>query len=843
MSLTESQVREALETCAAEPVHIPGIVQPFACLIAADIQSQTIAYASENSPDFLGVAPETLFGKTLTQVLGPDVTHQLANMLATGTSDKTAEMLGDFIVNDSLQTLHAFTSDNHIIVEIEPAQPDSFTAAEQLKALSVLMAQVESCETEQSLFDITTRALRRITGFDRVKVYRFDHEFNGEVVAEDRRNSMPSFLGLCFPHWDIPAQAREIMRQLPVRFITDARQTPVPLLARDKTLLPLNITLAGTRGVSAVHMEYLNNMGIQSTMTLSIMVEGKLWGIISFHHIKPRVPSPNIRAFLAGFQRIFTTKLNLLRQKSRLDYVARVDALNAQVMEDIDEQDVFESFAKTVLQVIEADGLFLATGNSHQTYGTVPSEPLLSDIRNHALNNTDLKVIENLSETFPNQKAAANGCAGVIIVPDQEARRLLFFRQERLRDVTWAGNPEKTIEPHEGKHRLSPRGSFSTYMQQVSGHCAPWSEQDQYFAERIWSFFDSFRRNEMVKSLSRQQQIMIDELNHRVRNILTLVRSISQQARRTYGSLESYSKTLEARISALAASHDLASGSLLKAVPIQDLILKEFEPYQSEDEQRLHLFGQGAAVLAEIAPIFSLVIHELVTNAVKYGALSQSGGRVSIRLSQTDEGLQLDWQETGGPAVSEPSEFGFGTTLIRQAIPHELNGAVSLRFKADGVVVRMTLPQDVLETDLQNIAALPEGAMPLPEMRPDTIDLSQVSCLVLEDNFVIGEGMRQQLLDFGLGAVEVVSNLEAARAYLASEQPSFCILDVNLGRGATSMDLAHELRNSGMPFFFVSGYGDTGQLDEGLKGILSLTKPATSEEFLAAIKSTLATIA
>lgn len=839
MSLTDQQVREALDTCAAEPVHIPGTVQPFACLLAADRNTHEIVHASENCAEFIGMHPETAFGQTLRQVLGREAAHELNNMLARDDTDQVAELLGDFIIADNLQTLHAFTSAGFIVVEIETAQPNTFAAAEQLKALSFLMGQIENCDTEQALFDVTTRALRHITGFDRVKVYRFDHEFNGEVVSEDRRASMPSYLGLHFPHWDIPAQARDIMRQLPVRCITDTMQTPVPLLAQNASAPPLNILLANARGVSAVHMEYLNNMGVQATMTLSIVIENTLWGLISFHHETPRVPAPNIRAFLTSFQQIFATKLRALRQQRRLDFVVNVNALSEQVLDMIAEPEVFQSFAHMAMQIIKADGFMLADEEKSWVLGQVPDEPFRSMLRDLIDQDKNAQMIENMGMVFPDHTQDFNGCAGVIIVPQDRDQTLLFFRKERMRDVTWAGNPEKTIEPHDGKNRLHPRGSFSTYLQQVRGYCLPWSDQDKYFAERILLMVNTVRRRDLATSLARQQQIMIDELNHRVRNILALVRSVSQQARKSYGSLESYSKTLEARINALAASHDLASGSMRTAVPIRDLILKEFEPYTADQQTRLTLTGGGEALLADIAPIFSLVIHELLTNAVKYGALSNDTGKISIVLDGEPDGLTLTWRETGGPPVTQPAEFGFGSTLIQQAVPHELNGDARLMFNTGGVEAHLRLPADVFETDGNNISGIPKGIWPVANEAAEPGDLSRISCLVLEDNFVIGEGMRQQLEDFGIGSVEVVSNIDAARAHLAAEEPSFCILDVNLGRGQTSMDLAHELRNSGKPFFFVSGYGDTGQLDEGLKDIQSLTKPTTSDELLEAIMSTI----
>ncbi|MEO0990644.1 MAG: HWE histidine kinase domain-containing protein, partial [Pseudomonadota bacterium] len=429
------------------------------------------------------------------------------------------------------------------------------------------------------------------------------------------------------------------------------------------------------------------------------------------------------------------------------------------------------------------------------------------------------------------------GAAGAIVFAPVQDRAFFVFRREQVREINWAGNPEKTIETVDNRTRLSPRGSFSTYLAQLRGHSKPWSQQDLYFSSRIWSIVNSVERREMITAMNRQQKIMIDELNHRVRNILALVRSVSQQARRSsYGSLESYSASLEARIQALAASHNLASGSVVSAVSVHHLIRTEFAPFGVEREARLVLSGEDKPIRAEVAPIFSLVIHELVTNAVKYGALSNDDGKVLVGIAERDGGLDVVWLERGGPPVVEPKERGFGSALISDAIPHELNGTVLHEFRAEGVTAEFHLPPAVFEIgDVASVTVgepitrkAVAGTAPKPEF-------GLMSCLIVEDNFVIARGLHDQLVGLGVGSVEIASSVETALALLEAEAPDFALLDVNLNRDETSGPIAHWLRAHHVPFLFVTGYGDNENLPPNMSDVPRLTKPTPTADLAATI--------
>ncbi len=834
--MTDVRVHEALETCASEPVRTPGIIQPFGYLIASDIASGVVRHASENCGDLFRKPLREIFGKHLRDLLGPEIWHAAANYAGLGETRPKRYFAGLWPAGENGHAINLSRTADTLVLEIESLGETPTVSPEMIREQSFLINEIQQCSDLPTLFDRTTRLLRHVTGFDRVMLYQFDPSWNGEVLAEARKGSLEPFLGLRFPHWDIPEQARAIMLDVDIRMISDVDQTPVPIMAQSEGLPPLDITHAQMRGVSEVHMQYLRNMGTGSSLTLSVVLDGHLWGIISFHHERPMVLAPEIRSILtSGVLPVFCLKLGLQRNETSMRLVRRVEDVQQTIQNSVDRRlDVTQMLSVSgpdICHSLGAHGIALLSGAQTHRFGITLPDEVIEDLVSLAWEHgSEPLMIDDLATVLPKHLDKLEDTAGVIIHMRPDARGLMLFRPAIVQRVNWAGNPEKTIETVDGNARLQPRGSFARYLEETRGCSQPWTDGDRRLVKQLSPLLSAIERQSFLNDLTRQQLIMIGELNHRVRNILALVRSVSSQARKEGGSLESYSQALEARVEALAAAHDIGAGAALAAVSIRKIIELETAPYQEAHTPRISVGGSDIAIRAELAPLLALVIHEMMTNAVKYGAVSGSEGTIDIDIQHDSEGTQVTWVERGGPPVSEPKRLGFGTTLIKQAVPHELGGTSELSFLPEGVVVNLFIPSEALEAVSQQGDEKRSIADAVIADAPSRLNNGLI--MVVEDNYMIALGLQTDLNELGYPNTEVFGSARQALEFLEQSSPALALLDWNLGAGTTSLPIATELRKRKVPVVIVTGYGARVSIPPELDKVPVLTKPATQKDLL-----------
>lgn len=823
-------VASALDECAKEPVHTPGAIQPIGVLLGCQLDTGKTVHASANATDLFSCDISDVLGRELRDLLGADIWHAVNNFAGLSVFSQQRLFAGVWAQNGSEYAIHVSMSSGIVVVEIESAAEMPATSPEMLREQTFMISQIQACEEHDSLFDLTCRLLRHVTGFDRVMIYKFDSEWNGQVLAEARKASLEPFVGLHFPHWDVPEQARAIMARIKLRLIEDIDYAKVPLVALSPDTTPLDISLAQSRAVSPIHLQYLRNMGTRATMTLSVVVNDTLWGIISFHHERPRLLSSEVRQVLTtGVLPVFCLKLDLLGLKANEMLSRRFENLQSDIQTELElgtnTSTLLDAIGPTICETLDVAGLVVATGSQNYAYGCVPQQALLQHLVQRTQRQADDKlIIESLSSELPEHLATTAEVAGVLAIAQSQSRCLLLFRREaKHQDIVWAGNPSKTIKKVDGQARLEPRGSFSSYLEIIDKRCKAWSDQDQRLARQLWPLLSTAERREYMESLSRQQNLMINELNHRVRNILALVKSVSQRASRDHGTLQSYSQALESRIMALAAAHEIGAGSAQSSVSIRRIIALEAQPF--DGQSRFFVTGHDFKIKADIAPILALVIHELTTNAVKHGALSTATGRIDVKITKATTECILEWTESNGPNVRQPSSMGFGTTLIQHAVPYELNGLSTVNFAPNGLQVVLTLPASAIHHSLNS------SDIEAPESTVENLvihkDLKARVALILEDNFMIATDMEAELAKLGFVSIQVCASADDALAFLETSTPGLALLDLNLGQGKTSLDVATELVGRGVPTVFVTGYGDTFPLPPHLDGLTKLIKPVS----------------
>ncbi len=824
-----------LTSCDREPIHVLGRVQEFGFLLAIS-SDWVVAQASENIGDHLDVHVDDLLGSNLAETFSLEAVRRLRSAVAALDGAMSIERIfGLRLLNGGRSfDVAVHRSGGKIVIEGEPSVGDS--PKDITSSVYPLIARLGKVESVGELCQNAARHLRVLTGFDRVMVYRFGEDGSGTVIAEQHKSGMEPFLNLRYPASDIPQQARALYVKNPIRIIADASKDGAiirPERAPDGQ--PLDLSLSSTRAVSSIHLEYLRNMGVAASMSVSIIKRGKLWGLFACHHETPRTLPYSIRTAAELFGHLFSFILDQKENDQEREDVNRARLLHDQLMVQItDGSDLAQNFhliASTIGSVIPFDGVALYVDGEYKSEGSVPTrEEFLGLAR--FLNTAAASQVfhtDSISKLHEPGADFSDRAAGMLVLPVSRRPRdyLVFFRREVAHDVHWAGNPDKPAELGPNGIRLTPRKSFEAWKQTVHGQSKPWTPTEYRAAEAlrvtllevVLRITDSHIRER--EKAQEKQELLIAELNHRVRNILNLIHSLVQQSRGTTTDVTEFTDVVGGRIQALARAHDQITRELWQPASVRDLIETEAEAYLFDKAKRIRIEGPDANVEPKAFTTISLVIHELTTNAAKYGALSDRSGHINVTLEQTgDDALRITWKESGGPIISKaPSRKGFGTTIIERSIPYELQGDADIRFETTGLKASFLIPA-------QNIASFGDRSVEQSgaEVSSDQTGSLEGEVLVVEDNMIIALDAEEFLTALGASGVSVASTVQDGLKLVETRRFTAAVLDVNLGT-ETSEPVARKLIELDIPFVFASGYGDNAALQEAFPNVPMVQKP------------------
>lgn len=827
--------RVDLTNCDREPIHLLGRVQKFGFLLAVS-PDWVISHLSENVRDFLGVGAAPLIGKPSDALLPPETIHTIRNQLQFLNPQRGVEVIYDLklIGTESRFDASVHRLDDTVIIEFEPATPVEGAASDMANVRNAIdrMADLPSLA---AVYNHTVRFVKVITGFDRVMLYKFGADDTGEVIAEAKRHDLDPFLNLRYPASDIPKQARALYIENPIRLIADVMDNGAPILTVNGEVLDLSGSRL--RSVSPIHLEYLRNMNVGASMSISVIVNGALWGLIACHHGNSHVPSMRLRntALLFGHMLSLVLQTRFAAEERANDAV--VSRLTTHISRTLSKEtttpELLRSSAESFAEILGADGYAVVQERKVVTGGATPDEKdvlALAD-RLNALPGNAVYASHALAGFMAEAAGFADKAAGVLSIPISRSPRdyLLFFRAELVQQVNWAGDPEKPVSFGPNGARLTPRKSFETWQTTVRGQSAPWSAADIRAASqlRVMLLEVVLRLTEEAgrerKRANEKQELLIAELNHRVRNILGLVRGLIAQTSAGTISTEELVGKLDSRVQALARAHDQITRHHWAPAALETLIRTEAESYLLDKKARVETSGDNVLLTAKAYASVALVIHELMTNSAKYGALSSEGGKVRINWTLgDDQSLKIEWREVGGPPVQAPERRGFGSTIIERAIPFELSGRAEMSYLLEGVTGRFWLPAEhvVIEED----AATPAPAAPKVS-RTEAFQPPQ-SVLIVEDNLMIAMDAEVIFEQLGSGETAVAPTAAAAMDMIGRRDSpfAFALLDINLGN-ETSFEVARALKRDGVPFLFASGYGDSLTMPEDLEDIRILSKP------------------
>jgi len=452
MTHLSADERLRLDQCVREPIRTPGRIQSHGILFAVNNATSTIDIVSENASAWLGKAVSDLGSPSLEWCVTSGV-H----------SDPVRVEVGG-------NNYEAIVSEvgNRVLVELEfEAGHPEFASTSVMGAIQRLGLAQDAAELRHS----AAEEIRRITGFDRVMVYRFFDDGHGEVAGESADPAMESYLGLHFPASDIPQQARSLYITKLSRAIVGTADDGVPLLTSDPDAEPIDLSQSELRSVSPHHLQFMRNMGQDSTLSFSLVSDGRLIGMVTCAHRTTRRLPVLLRRALEVLASQLTLQLtaieSITRLRNELDARERRAALIARAATAVDPLEPLLSESSGMLDLIPADGVILLMDGISKSIGFTPDEErsLILDVVGIEPFATD-----SLPATHPGLAAMMPGVGGLLVVPIGKRGVGMFFRREVTQVIEWLGDQSSDNRDDP----LSPRRSFSAWSQSVSGTSLPW---------------------------------------------------------------------------------------------------------------------------------------------------------------------------------------------------------------------------------------------------------------------------------------------------------------------------------------------------------------------------------
>ena len=830
-----------LDTCAQEPIHIPGAIQSHGVLLACRGEALVVSQASANVDVHLGRAVDAVIGAPLATVLSEDDALRIAQAAA---HDRLREVNPMHVTGRNGALFDAVLhrpkdSADLLVVELERRDAQDAGGAVFDPRLRSSVLRLQGARDVASLSRVAAEEVRAITGFDRVMVYRFDDHWNGEVVAESRRDDLEPFLGLHYPASDIPEQARLLYSINWLRFIGNVGYTPSPLVpALDpQTSMPLDMSHAMLRSVSPIHIEYLRNMRVMASMSISLLRDGRLTGLIACHHYSgPRFISYRKRDTAEHLGQTLSWQLDVIESADRAERALRIKEIETSVVASILSSDDLLAGLRTpsLTALTDAAGAAIVLEEGVQLIGTTPPRAVIDECVGWLRENGhDLFATDSLPDHLPHASRWSETAAGMIAVAIARdlGEYLLWFRPSHERTVNWAGDPRKGVyaDAGEGKPpRLSPRGSFALWRETVRGRSAPWDALHVQAASSLrLVLLGGVRKravelrvlNQRLLDTDRAKDTFIATISHELRTPLNaimgwthLLQSGSLSAEKWPQAFDVIARNARAQTQIVEDLLDVSritSGKMsleIETVDLVELVQGVLEASALAVEAKglrikRVLDSNATPVLGDPGRLRQ-VVSNLVTNAIKF---TPKGGSITVALRRLRSDVELSVSDTGQgidpgflPRMFEPfwqsdpgmnrrsQGLGLGLAIVRKLV--ELHGGrveATSEGEGKGSTFRVQLP-------LAPVAAAQtreNGGTAGLDCPPE---LQGVSVLVVEDESDAREMLRLVLSQCG-ASVQQAADAMTALALLRKETFDLVISDIGLP-GTDGLRLLRALR-------------------------------------------------
>ncbi|RFC61808.1 GAF domain-containing protein [Fulvimarina endophytica] len=691
--------------CDREPIHIPGAIQPHGVMLVADAETSLIVGVAGDVENRL---TSNWSGRALSEVLGQPVD---TSEIVAGSVLELDPLIGQTETFDV--ALHR--SGEWLVAELEPAESD------QPIKLSILKAASHGFERSSNLNHLYKNAaavFRKLTGYDRVMVYRFLEDNAGVVVGESDAEGVGSFMNHHFPAADIPKQARALYIRNRIRVIPNVAYAPAPIRSSASDLAEIDLSDAALRSVSPIHLQYLANMDVAASASVSIVQDGTLWGLVACHNRTPRPLSRSVRdaceILALQLSRQIRAKDEAVLYRERVRLRSSEDDICGKLGPDDTLGKFFKQTGRELRRMMASDGFAAFQGGDVFTEGTCPDPMMIQAIARFAMQSIPQRPVstDRLSTDLPEAASIREIASGLlaVVMSSEVPTVLLWFRAEKLQVVEWAGNPHKNVDA-DPNAVLTPRSSFENWTETVRGRSRPWSLAEVESAGRIIQRLLEERANRRMKLLNeelavtirendrliRQKDFLLKEVNHRVQNSLSLVNSfLRMQAREAAGSeAVAHLTVAQQRIGAVSLVHRrLYSGTSVDNVDLgrylEELVEELVATLDEGWRDQITLDLVPVLISADKAVPVGLILTELVINANKY-AYEGAAGPIAVSLEQHHNQFRMVVADQGAGKGNEVKGTGFGSRML-DVLLNQIDGALESADNHPGLRTIVTAP-------------------------------------------------------------------------------------------------------------------------------------------------------
>ena len=698
-------------SCDLEPIHIPGSIQPHGVMIVADGNAERIVGTAGRVDDLLG---DGVAGRSLFEVIGPKCYGRVSQA-----EEGRITVLGKLQGKAGWLNAVAYRSAGHVVVELDAADVEAALTATILADLDSIVTSFEKSATLEALYRVAASTYRKMTGYGRVMLYQFLDDDAGVVVGESLNGAASSFMHHHFPASDIPKQARALYVRNKIRVIPDVGYEPQPIRSISGDLRELDLSDSTLRSVSPVHIQYLKNMGVAASASISIIKDGILWGLIACHHHEPREIPLDVRvacqALAGSLSRQIRAKEDADLLKERIRLRTQEEATLLKMGADSSLSEFFHKSGSELAELLRADGFAAVQGGDLFLSGKCPDKIDVREIADFVRQPAALQPLatDHLSKSMPTAKAFSDLASGLLAVTmsTEVPTILMWFRAEHLQVVEWAGNPHKDV-PSDPAAVLTPRASFDAWTETVRHHSRPWNHAEVGTASRIVRLMLEQRNNKRVRilnteltttlkeneSLLRQKDFLLKEVNHRVQNSLQLVAAFLRLQSKASGdeAVKLHLEEADRRLNAVALVHRrLYRDDSVEVIDlsryIEDLVQEMQTTMDKEWTRQFELDLSPVLISTDRAVNVGLILTELVINAQKY-AYGGRPGPLSVKLEQHRDKLRLIVADSGkGKEKGSTTGTGFGARMLG-AIIDRLKGHLDEEDNKPGLRTVVTAP-------------------------------------------------------------------------------------------------------------------------------------------------------